>query len=188
MTIQERRKKFKKRQRNQKYIDFAIRELRLQGLKRKAHEKLIENPSITWKKIVDQLVVNDLTFSVATEYNGATGLDKLKMLESEFIDLTSLFKNNEVNVINNSRKRDPNIKGRPNSTRFCDYYRSNGYSISRCTKKQIKDSVNKLRKELVEPRRRNITFCNDYKKNNRGNPRFNGPRNQGYQPTGGYSN
>ena len=93
-----------------------------------------------------------------------------------------------MNAIDTPRPRDPNIKGRPNSTRFCDYCRSNGHSISRCTKKQIDDSVNKLRKELVEPRRPDITFSNDYRKNNRGNARFNGPRNQGYQPRGGYSN
>ena len=54
--------------------------------------------------------------------------------------------------------------------------------------RNIDDSVNKLRKELVEPRRPNITFSNDYRKNNRGNTRFNVPRNQGYQPRGGYSN
>ena len=83
---------------------------------------------------------------------------------------------------------DPNIKGRPNTTRFCDYCRSNGHSISRCTNKQIDDSFNKRRKELVEPRKQNITFYNDYRKNNRGNTRFNGPRNEGYQPRGGYSN
>ena len=93
-----------------------------------------------------------------------------------------------MNTIDTSRPRDPNIKGRPNSTRFGDYCRSNGHSISRCTRKQIDDSVNKLRKELVEPRRSNITFSNDYRKNNRGNARFNGPRNQGDQPRGGYSN
>ena len=167
-------KEIQQRQRSQKYIDFAIRGLRPQGLKRKAHEKLFENPSITWTQFVDQLVVKDLTFSVTTEPNGATQLDKIKTLESK--------------IIASSRPRDPNIKSRPNSTRFCDYCRSNGHSISRCTKKQIDDSVNKLRNELVEPRRPNITFSNDYRKNNRGNTRFNGPRNQGYQPRGGYSN
>ena len=93
-----------------------------------------------------------------------------------------------MNAIYTSRPRDPNIKGRPNSTRFCDYCRSNGHSISRCTKKQIDDSVNKLRKELVEPRKQNITFSNDYRKNNRDNTRFNGPGNQSYKPRGGYSN
>ena len=54
--------------------------------------------------------------------------------------------------------------------------------------KQIDDSVNKLRKEPAEPRTQNIIFSNDYRKNNRGNTRFNGPRNQGYQPRDGYSN
>ena len=40
-------KEIQQRQQSQKYIDFAISGLRSQGLKRKAHEKLIENPSIT---------------------------------------------------------------------------------------------------------------------------------------------
>ena len=181
-------KEIQQRQRSQKYIIFAIRGLRPQGLKRKAHEKVIENPSITWTQFVDHLVVKDLTFSVTTESSGATGIDKLKTLESKINNLTSLFKSNEVNAVDTSRPRDPIIKGSPNSTRFCDYCRSNGHSISRCTKKQIDDSVNKLRKELFEPRRPNITFSNDYRKNNRGNTRFNGPRNQSFQPRGGYSN
>ena len=74
---------------------------------------------MTWTQFVDHLIVKDLLFSVTTEPNGATGLDKLKT-ESEINDLTSLFKTNEVNAIDTSRPRDPNKKGRPNSTRFCD--------------------------------------------------------------------
>ena len=124
------------RQRSQKYIDFAIRGLRPQSLKHDAHEKLIENPSITWTQFVDHLVVKDLTFSVTTGPNGATVLDKLKTLESKISELTSLFKSNEVKAIDSSRPRDPNIKKRTISNRFCDYCRSNGHSISGCTRKQ----------------------------------------------------
>ena len=181
-------KEIQQRQRSQKNINFAIRGIRPQGLKRKAHEKPFENLLITWTQFVDHLVVKDLTFSVTTESNGATRLDKLKTLESKINDLTSLFKSNEVNATVTFRPRDLNKKGRPNCTRFCDYCRSNGHSISRCTTKQIDDSVNKLRKEPGEPRKQNITFSNDYRKNNRVNTRFNGPRNQGYQSRGGYSN
>ena len=180
-------KEIQQRQRFQKYIDFAIRGLRPQGLKRKAHERHIENLLITWTQFFDHLVVKNSTFSVTAESNGATGLDKLKTLESKINYFISLFKSNEVNAIYNSRSRHTNIISRPNSTRFCDYCRNNGLSISRCMKKQIDDSVNKLRRELVDPRRQNITFCNDYRKNNKGNTRFTGPRNQGYQPRGGYS-
>ena len=46
-------KEIQQRQRSQKYIDFAIRALRPQGLKRKAHENLIEYTSITWTQFVD---------------------------------------------------------------------------------------------------------------------------------------
>ena len=99
-------------------------------MKRKAHEKLIENPSVTWTQFVDHLVVKDLTFSVTIESNGATGLDKLKTPDSKINDSTRLFKSNEVNAIDTSRPRDPNLKGRPNSTRFCDFCRSNGHFLT----------------------------------------------------------
>ena len=48
-----REKEIQQRQRSQKHIDFAIRGLRPQGLKREAHEKNIENASITWTQFVD---------------------------------------------------------------------------------------------------------------------------------------
>ena len=115
---------------------------------------------------------------MTTDANGPTGLDELITLERKINDLSSPLKSNEVNAIDSSSPRDPNIKGRPNTTRFCEYCRTNGHS--KCTKKQIDDSVNKLRKEIVEPRRQNLTFSNDYRKNNRGNARFNAPRNKGY--------
>ena len=45
------------------------------------------------------------------------------------------------------QKRHPDIKGRPNSTRFFKYCRKNGHYISRCSKKkQVQDEVNKIRK------------------------------------------
>ena len=88
-----------------------------------------------WTKFVDHLVVKDLTFSVTTESNGATGLSKLNTVKGKILDLISPFKNNEVNAIDISMPRDPNIKSRPNSTRFCDYCRSIGHSTSMCTKK-----------------------------------------------------
>ena len=58
------RKEIQERQRSQKYMNFALRGIRTQGLKPKAQEKLTENLSIDWTQFVDHLVVNDLTFSV----------------------------------------------------------------------------------------------------------------------------
>ena len=47
------------RQREQKYIDFAIRGLRPLSLKRKAHEYRIENPDKTWDEIQNHLITKD---------------------------------------------------------------------------------------------------------------------------------
>ena len=63
------------------------------------------------------------------------------------------------------QRRHPDIKGRPNSTPFCEYCRMNGHSIPRCSKKQVQDEVNKLRKELTTKNERRVSFETDYKRN-----------------------
>ena len=45
----------------------------------------------------------------------------------------------------------------------------NGHSISRCSKKQVQDEVNKLRKELTTKNERRVSFETDYKGNQRPN-------------------
>ena len=45
----------------------------------------------------------------------------------------------------------------------------NGHSISRCSKKQVQDEVNKLRKELTTKNEQRISFETDYKRNRRPN-------------------
>ena len=94
----------------------------------------------------------DLTFIVATHPTNKTSKDKETSLETQIKELTKLNKNQEVSAINEQhcfRHRDPDVKGRPNNTRFCDYCRMNSHSISRCSKKQVQDEVNKHPKELI---------------------------------------
>ena len=53
------------RQREQKYIDFAVRGLQPPSLKRKAHEYRIENPDKTWDELQNHLITKDLTLLLA---------------------------------------------------------------------------------------------------------------------------
>ena len=85
-------------------------------LKTQSARETFKNPPVTGTQFVDHIVVNDLTFSVTIESNGAAELNKLKTLESKKNDLTSLLKSKEVNAVDTSRPRDPN--GRPNSIRL----------------------------------------------------------------------
>ena len=145
-------KNIQKRQRTQKYIDFSIKGLKPLALKQKAHEYMIENPNAGWETFTNHIITKDLTFIVATDPANKTSTDKMTSLETQIKELTKLIKNQEVSAINEQlsfRRRDPDVKGRPNNTRFCDYCRMNGHSISRCSKKQVQDEVNKLRKELT---------------------------------------
>ena len=109
-----------------------------------------------------------LTFIVATDPANKTSTDKMTSLETQIKELTKLIKNQEVSAINEQhslRRRDPDVKDRPNKTRFCVYCRMNGHSISRCSKKQVQDKINKLRKELTKKNDRKVSFKTDYKRN-----------------------
>ena len=83
-----------KRQREQKYIDFAIRGLQSPSLKSKAHEHRIENPDKTWDEIQNHLITKDLTFTVSTDGTVKQLIDKISSLEAQTKDLTSLIRNN----------------------------------------------------------------------------------------------
>ena len=132
-----------------KYIDFSIKGLRPLALKQKFHEYMIEHPNSNWDQFTNHVISKDLTIIVATDPANESTTDKMPSLETQIKELTKLIKNQEVSAINyqNSfQRRHLDIKGRPYSTRFCEYCRMNGHSISRCSKKQVQDEVNKLRK------------------------------------------
>ena len=71
------------RQREQKYIDFAIRSLQPPSLKRKAHKHRIENPDKTLDEIQNHLITKDLTFTVSTEGTVKQTNDKISSLEAK---------------------------------------------------------------------------------------------------------
>ena len=60
---------------------FCYKGTRTTRFKTQAREKLTENHPIIWTHFVDHLVVKELTFSVTSESNEATGLDKVKHWE-----------------------------------------------------------------------------------------------------------
>ena len=145
---------------------------------------MIEHPNSNWDQFTNHVITMDRTFIVATDPAKKSTTDKMTSLEPQIEELTKLIKNQEVSAINdqNSFQRihficHPDIKGRPNSTRFCEYCRINGDAISRCSKKQVQDEVIKLRKELTAKNEQRVSFETDYKRNRRTNnfPNQNNP-------------
>ena len=175
------------RQREQKYIDFAIRGLQPPSLKRKAHEYRIENPDKTWDEIQNHLITKDLTFTVSTDGTVKQTNDKISSLEAQIKELTSLIRNNEVSAINSGSFKDPNVKGRPNNTRFCNYCRNHGHSISNCSKHRIDEGFKKMKRELTEEKEKKTSFSTDYKKQTNSKPYFNN-QNRPNNTNSGYDN
>ena len=159
--------------RNQKYIDFTIRGLTPSGLKRKAHEYLIEHPNTTWDNFKDHVANKDLIYSVSSEFvpNSTNEQNsKLDSLEKQVRELSTLLKEQQVSALNqaNTRTNDVNNKSRQNATRFCHYCRRNGHTLQYCRIKAFDDE--RKRQYNRENQQKKPTFTNDY--NKRKGPNF----------------
>ena len=87
-------------QRNAKYIQFTLRGLGPTGLKRKAHEYLIEHPNATWDVFQTHITSKDVTYTISSELVPNATSDqntKLHTLEQQIKELTALFKEQQVN-------------------------------------------------------------------------------------------
>ena len=153
--------------RNQKYIDFTIKGLTPSGLRRKAHEYLIEHPNTTWDNCKDHIGNKDLVYSVSTEFvpNAANEQNsKLDSLEKQVQELSTLLKEQQVNALNqaNTRRNDVNKKSRQNATRFCHYCRRNGHTLQYCRTKALDDE--RKRQYNRDNQQKKPTFTNVYNK------------------------
>ena len=82
-------------QREQKYIDFAMKGLQPPSLKRKAHERRFNKPNESWDALREHLITQDLTCIDIHENSAKQPLDKISSLETQIKELTSLIKSNE---------------------------------------------------------------------------------------------
>ena len=118
-------------QRNAIYIEFTVRGLKPTGLKRKTHEYLIEHPIATWDAFQTHITSKDVIYTISSELVPNTTSDqdnKLYSLEQPIKDVTALFKEHQVNQVNQSSSRPANAdnKSKQKITRFCSYCRRNG--------------------------------------------------------------
>ena len=90
-------------QRNAKYIEFTVRGLRATGLKRKAHEYLIEHPNATWGTFQTHITSKDVIYTISSELvPNATSDQNTK--------LHSLDKQNSLHYSENSKwTKSPNL-------------------------------------------------------------------------------
>ena len=133
-------------QRNAKYIEVTVRALKPTGLKRKAHENLIEDPNDTWVAFQTHITSNDVIYTISSELVPNVTSDqntKLYSLEQQIKELTALFKEQQVNQITqpNSHPANADNKSRQNMTRFCPYCRRNGHTLMFCRTEAYDDET-----------------------------------------------
>ena len=176
-------------QRNAKYIEFTVRGLRPAGLKRKAHEYLIEHPNATWDAFQTHITSKDVIYTISSELvlNAISDQNtKLHSLEQQIKELTALFKEQQVNQVNHPTPRPTNVdnKSRQNMTRFCLYCRRNGHTLMYCRTKAYDDQIK--RQQTRNNQERRTVFTHDY--NKRRGPNFGSQNNPNFSQQPRYSN
>ena len=129
----------------------------------------------------EHLITQGLTCIVNKENSAKQPLDKISSLESQIKELKSLIKRNEVSALKgrNNFNRVPNVKGRVNNNKFCEYCRNDGHSISTCNKNKLDDEVQNIRKKHLEQKESKPTFSNNYRRGAWNNIEYN-TRNSSY--------
>ena len=152
------------RQRRQRYIDYTLRGLPPRYLQRKAQEYLMEQPNANWNNISTRIIQRDVSYQVSSNFLNDEEQTKVQLasLGQEMKNLRSELQEHRVNALGNPRQRAPNQKGRQNATRFCNYFRSNGHTPSRCRKKIRDEEVEKIQDGMMAEKR--VTFTNGYNK------------------------
>ena len=178
-------------QRIAKYIEFTVRGLRPTGLKRKAHEYVIEHPNATWDAFQTHITSKDVIYTISSDLAPNATSDqntKLHSLEQQIKELTALFKEQQVNQFtqSNPRPANPDNKSRQNMNRFCSYCRRNGYTLMYCWTKAFDDQIK--RQQTRNNQERRTVFTHDY--NKRRGPNFGSQNNQNFiqQPKYGNQN
>ena len=124
-----------RRQRRRRYNDYSLLGLRLRYLQRKAQEYMMENPNALWNDFSTRIIQRDVSFQIFCNFLNDEEQTKAQMatLGQETKNLRPELQEHRINAVKGmTRPVDPNQKGRQNTTRFCNYCRTNGHTPSWC--------------------------------------------------------
>ena len=138
------------RQRRQRYIDYSLRGLRPNYLRRKAQEYLMEHPNATWNDFSTHIIQKDVSFQVSSNFLNDEEQTKAELasLGQEMKNLRTELQEHRVNAVEGTSKPvDPNSKGRQNAVRFCNYCRTNGHTPNHCRQKIRDEELKRIENE-----------------------------------------
>ena len=165
------------RQRRQRYIDYSLRGLRPNYLRRKAKEYLMEHPNATWNDFSTRIIQKDLSFQVSSNFLNDEGQTKAELasLGQERKNLRTELQEHRVSFVESTPKPvGPNQKGRQNATRFCSYCRKNGHTPNHCRQKIRDEEIKRIENERNAEQQ--VTLTKNYNKK-RGPNQETGQRN-----------
>ena len=93
----------------------------------------MEHPNATWNDFSTHIIQKDVSFQVSSSFlNDEEQTNaELASLGQEMKNLRTELQEHRVHAVEGTSKPvEPNQKGRQNSTRFCNYCRTNGHTPS----------------------------------------------------------
>ena len=155
-------------------MEFFVRGLSPPGLKQKAHQFLIENPTATWQQLKDHIATEDLSFAVSSEFTGTASSSLDNKLDIEGImdqlkELTGLMEDHKINAAYNPNEP----RNKQNHTRFCEWCRRSGHTISVCFKYRDHKDQNRKPTQYREKFSKNFNRRSRPREENSYNNRYN---------------
>ena len=121
--------------------------------------------SATWNDFSSRIIQRDVSFQISSKFLKNEEQTKAQMttLGQELKNLRSELQEHRVKAVEgNSRTVDPNQKGRLNTTRFCNYCRTNGHTPSWCRKKIRDEELKRIENERTAEKK--VNFTQNYNK------------------------
>ena len=123
-------------QRIGKYKDYFIRGLTPFGLKRKAHQALIEDPNKTCDALQTLIINKDTILVISAEMsrfqqsssNTVTTDSRFTSIQKTLNEISNMVKNHQINATYGPN----NPKMKEDFTRFCTYCKKSGHSVKFC--------------------------------------------------------
>ena len=125
----------------------------------------MENPNATWNDFSTKITQKDGSFQASSSFLNDEEQTKAQMatLGQEMKNIRSELQEYRVNAVDgNSRTVDPNQKRIQNATRFCNYCRTNGHTLSWCRLKIRDEELKRIENERTAEKK--VTFTQDYNK------------------------
>ena len=110
----------------------------------------MESPNATWNDFSTRIIQRDLSYQVSSNFFNDKEQTKVQLasLGQEMKTLRSELPKHRVHALENTRQPHPYQNSRQNTTRFCNYCRTNGHTPNWCRKRMQDEEIRQVHYDM----------------------------------------